>query len=160
MREAELSKQSLRLADAERRLTQRETKKAINDRRIALQKIPWLKEKIGWHTLTTATDEDYRIYPQHFVSLVTADASGNLKVGPFRYHLRPAWADETWDAKRGGSYNARRDSLKSVWKNQFGNTHGLLLIKRFWENVAPKNYRATPTLATHLSTKDNLIIQF
>ncbi len=159
-REDDLSKQSIRLAEAERRLKIRETKKATNDKRIALQKIPWLEEKISWHQQTKTRDEDYRIYPQNYVSLVYTDAAGNLKVGPFRYHMRPAWADEKWDAQRGGSYNARRDSLQSVWKNQFGKHHGLLTVKHFFENVTPARYRAKPQLAADLSKRDRIVIRF
>lgn len=159
-REEELAKQRKRLSEAEKKLQQRETKKALNDQRIANKKIPWLEDKIHWHKLTRATDSDYRIYPQHYVSLVYNDQSGNLVVGPSRYHLRPAWAPEKWDYQKAGSYNARRDSLKSVWKNQFGNKHGLLLVKRFWENVSPNKYRAKPKLSLQHSKQDNIVIKF
>ena len=159
-REQELSKQSQRLADAENKLKEKETKKALNDQRIASEKIPWLKEKIKWHQLTRAKDADYRIYPQHYLSMVYTDENGNRRVGPFRYHLRPAWADEKWDDQRGGSYNARRDSLTKAWKNQFGHQHGVLLVRRFWENVAPKDYKTQPKLTADLKQKDNIIIRF
>lgn len=160
LREAELVKQRGRLADAERRLKKRETKTAANDKRIASQKIPWLEDKIHWHQLTRPKEADSRIFPQHYVSMVYADTDGKLVVGPFRYHLRPAWANEKWDDERPNSYNARRDSLTTVWKNQFGKKHGVLLVKCFWENVAPNDYKAKPKLAADLRTKDNIIIQF
>lgn len=160
VREAELEKQRERLADAEEKLKQRETKKALNDQRIASNKIPWLEAKIHWHRLTRATDEDARVFPQHYVSMVYTDDDGNRVVGPFRYHLRPAWASEKWDFQRGGSYNARRDSLKKVWKNQFGSQHGLLLVKRFWENVSPSKYRAKPKLPPELIEQENIVIMF
>lgn len=91
--------------------------------------------------------------------MVYVDDAGDLIVGPFRYHLRPAWADETWDNKREGSYNARRDSLKKAWKNQFGSKHGVIQVKCFWENVTPGKYRATPKLGATLQKKDNVIIK-
>ena len=160
VREAELQKQRERLAEAEAKLRQRETKKALNDQRIASSKIPWLEARIHWHKLTRATDEDARVFPQHYLSMVYTDDDGNRVVGPFRYHLRPAWASEKWDFQRAGSYNARRDSLKKVWKNQFGSQHGLLLVKRFWENVAANKYSAKPKLPSELSEQENIVIMF
>lgn len=160
LREAELFKQSKRLADAERKLKDRETKKALNDQRIASNKIPWLKDKIAWHKLKRPTESDYRIFPQHWLSMVYTDAAGNLSVGPFRYHLRPAWADEGWGRKRDGSYNARRNSLSTVWKNQSGNNHGIILVKHFWENVSPGKYRAKPKLSAKYNKRDNIVIKF
>jgi putative SOS response-associated peptidase YedK len=47
-----------------------------------------------------------------------------------------------------------------VWKNQFGKQHGLLLIKRFWENVEPKNYRSKLKLVDADKKKDNIVIMF
>lgn len=160
VRESELLKQTTRLAEAEQKLKKKQTKKALNDRRIASQKIPWLKDKIAWHKSTRAKESDYRIFPQHWLSMVYPNDAGDLVVGPFRYHLRPAWADEKWDYQRDGSYNARRDSLKKAWANQFGSKHGLILVRKFWENVAPKNYNTKPKLTANLREKDNIVIKF
>lgn len=159
-REVELFKQTKRLAAAEKKLKEKETKTALNDQRIASNKIPWLKDKIKWHKLKTAKDGDYRVFPQHYLSMVYRDDAGNLQVGPFRYHLRPAWADATWDRKRDGSYNARRDSLKKAWRNQFGSKHGLILVKRFWENVSPDNYQAKPKLPASIAKHDNIVLEY
>ncbi|MDH3695298.1 MAG: SOS response-associated peptidase [Gammaproteobacteria bacterium] len=160
LREEELFKQSKRLADAERKLKDKETKKTLNDQRIASEKIPWLKDKIKWHKLKKAKDSDYRVFPQHYISMVYTDDAGNRRVGPFRYHLRPAFANEQWDYQRQGAYNARRDSLKKVWKNQFGNKHGIMQIKCFWENVDPNKYKSKPKLSNALKQKDNIILKF
>lgn len=160
VREEALFKQSTRLADAERKLKKKQTKTALNDQRIASQKIPWLKDKIKWHKLTRANASDFRIYPHHWVSMVYVDDAGNRRVGPFRYHLRPAWANEQWDYERDGSYNARRDALKKVWANQFGSKHGMINVRHFFENVALSRYQSKPTLPAALNGKDKVVIKF
>ncbi|WP_425521511.1 SOS response-associated peptidase family protein, partial [Xanthomonas phaseoli] len=40
-----------------------------------------------------------------------------------------------YDTKYPGTYNARRDNLQGFWREQFGYTHGLLVVGRFYENV-------------------------
>ena len=60
---------------------------------------------------------------------------GQLKILPMRYLLRPHGVDETWDKDRSGCYNARRDSLTTVWRTQLGVTHGVVMMERFYENV-------------------------
>ena len=32
--------------------------------------------------------------------------------------------------------NARRDNLEGFWKGQFGHTHGVMVVNRFYENVS------------------------
>ena len=60
--EAELFKQKKRLADAERKLNIKETKKAIEDRRIATYKITWHLDKIADLKRTTLKPNDSRIF--------------------------------------------------------------------------------------------------
>ena len=159
IRQQELFKQKTRLADTERKLAAKETKKALNDKRIASNKIPWLTDKIKWHETKKPVDNDYRIFPQHYVAMAYVNEDGERMVSAFRYHLRPTYADEKWDRQRDGAYNARRDSLRKAWKNQFGKQHGLLMVYRFWENIDPKNYKADK-LTGEDQAKENIVIMF
>ena len=68
------------------------------------------------------------------------DNNGATSACLSRYLLRPFFADESWDRKKGGSYNARRDKLSSSWRAQFGKNHALIIIDRFYENVSSKDY--------------------
>lgn len=134
--EQELFKQRKRLADAERTLQQRQTRKALDDQRIATQKVSQL---MGWladlRRRTPDAARDHRIYPgQHVPVMVWED--GRRVVKPMRYHCRPAGKPAFFDQKYPGLYNARRDNLQGFWKGQFGHTHGVVLVRRFYENVA------------------------
>ena len=59
--EVELFKQKKRLADAERKLKTKETKKALDDQRIASNKIKWHTKKIADLTRTELKASDSRI---------------------------------------------------------------------------------------------------
>jgi hypothetical protein len=61
----ELFKQRKRLADAERSLQAKSTKKALDDQRIATSKVDWALGKLVDLHRTETTDEDSRIFPQH-----------------------------------------------------------------------------------------------
>src|SRR5690606_6687332 len=64
--EQELFKQRKRLADAERILQSRTTKKALDDQRIATDKVEWLKSKLGDQRRAEAKERDRRIFPSLF----------------------------------------------------------------------------------------------
>src|SRR5690606_17914245 len=69
--EEELFKQKKRLADAERALASKPTKKAENDRRIAGNKIEKLLGDIKRHSTREILGEAERsIYPMHYFSIV------------------------------------------------------------------------------------------
>jgi putative SOS response-associated peptidase YedK len=53
-----------------------------------------------------------------------------------RYQCRPAGKPAAYDAKYPGCYNARRDNLEGFWKEQFGTSHGLIVVNAFYENVS------------------------
>ncbi len=139
--EKELFAQSKRLADAERTLLVKVTKKAQNDQRIATDKISKLKFKLGKLNSTELSESDSRIFPGQYAPLVI-DVKGERLVRPFRYLLRPRGQDPGFDRKFEGCYNARRDSLAEVfwWKAVYGRNHGILEIKSFWENVKQHDY--------------------
>jgi putative SOS response-associated peptidase YedK len=133
--EAELFKQKKRLADAERTLKVKDTKKAREDQRIAGNKIDWYVRKLAELRRPTPEAEDARIFPFWFAPVVVAEGA-ELVIRPMRYHCRPngkpAWYDKRYD----GLYNARRDSLQKFWKDLFGHRHAFMVVSSFFENVA------------------------
>lgn len=132
--EEELFKQRKRLADAERILQTKPTKKAQDDQRIATDKV---KQLMGRHAdlkRTDLRDRDSRIFPGWYVPVMIWE-DGKRVIKPMRYGCRPAGKPAFYDVKYPGTYNARRDNLQGFWKNQFGHTHGLIVVNAFYENV-------------------------
>lgn len=132
--QAEIFKQSRRLADAERALAKKETKKALTDIRVAPSKIKQLKRWLSDLNRTELTNEDSRIFPGTYCPVMIWE-NGERVVKPMRYRCRI----EGWTAKiekdYDGTYNARRDKLEKSWGNHFGIKHGLIVVTAFWENV-------------------------
>lgn len=56
-------------------------------------------------------------------------------IKPMRYQCRPAGKPAFYDTQYPGTYNARRDNLEGFWKGQFGVSHGIMVVSRFFENV-------------------------
>lgn len=133
--EEELFKQRARLADAERKLNVKETKSALESKRIASDKVSrslvWLADL----KRTDLKDRDSRIYPGHYAPVMVMEA-GKRVIKPMRYQCRPAGKPAIYDTKYPGTYNARRDNLEGFWKNQFGHSHGIMMATAFYENVA------------------------
>jgi putative SOS response-associated peptidase YedK len=132
--EQELFKQRTRLADAERKLAVKETKAAAESKRIATDKVEALKRKLDDLRRTEPKDRDARIFPGIYAPVIVSEG-GKLVVKPMRYQCRPAGKPAFYDIKYPGTYNARRDNLEGFWKGQFGHTHGLMIVKTFYENV-------------------------
>jgi len=135
----ELAKQEARLAAAEAKLAVKVTKTALNDQRIAGNKIKQMTRWIEDAKRTShkpATDD--RIFPFWYAPVLLIE-NGKPIVRPMRYLCRPqgmdATTDYTKDGKVSGKYNARRDNLTKFWRKQFGHTHGLMLAETFYENV-------------------------
>ena len=133
--EQEIFKQRKRLADAERTLATKTTKKALEDRRIATDKVAWALDKLSALRRTTLVDEDARIFPGWYAPVLVSEG-GRRVVKPMRYQCRPAGTPAFYDTKFPGTYNARRDSLEKFWRGQFGHTHGIVVVDAFYENVA------------------------
>ncbi len=133
--ETALFAQKKRLADAERLLATRTTKKALEDKRIATTKIAWHLAKLADLGRTEPVEEDSRIFPMWYAPVVIQE-EGRRVIRPMRYHCRPNGKPESYDKQYDGLYNARRDSLDGFWRNLFGKRHGLLIAKSFYENVA------------------------
>jgi putative SOS response-associated peptidase YedK len=132
--EQELFKQKKRLADAERTLQTKTTKKATEDKRIATDKIEWAKDKMARLRSTVLDAEDARIFPGWYAPVMIVE-DGKYVVKPMRYQCRVAGAASFTEVKFPGTYNARRDNLEGYWRKQFGYTHGIMIANAFYENV-------------------------
>ncbi len=127
-------KQKKRVADAERALKTRETKKALEDVRIGTDRIGKAQTALDDLKRKTPKPRDSRIFPGMQVSVIVQDGDRRV-IRPMRYGCRPAGKPAFYDRKFPGTYNARRDNLEGFWKAQFGHTHALMLATRFYENV-------------------------
>lgn len=133
--EQDIFKQKKRLADAERTLQTKTTKKALEDQRIAGEKIEWSLGKLADIRRSELSGEDSRIFPGWYAPVMIME-NGERVVKPMRYQCRPAGKPAFNDVKFPGTYNARRDSLESYWKGVFGYSHGIMVASAFYENVA------------------------
>ena len=131
----DLFKQRKRLADAERSLQGKITKKAQEDQRIATAKIDQALARLARLKRTELGESDARIYPGWWAPVLVIE-DGEAVIRPMRYQCRPAGKPAFYDTKYPGTYNARRDNLQGFWKQQFGQTHGLMIVSAFFENVA------------------------
>ena len=131
----EMFKQKKRLADAQRVLKAKPTRKAQEGQRIAMQKIDWAMGKLNDLRRTQIKDKDSRIFPGWYAPVMMREG-GEKVLKPMRYQCRPAGKPAFYDTKYPGTYNARRDNLEGFWKNQFGHTHGLMVVSTFYENVS------------------------
>lgn len=133
--EQEMFKQRKRLADAERVLRTRTTRKALDDQRIATEKVGWLLGKLADLRRSEPKPRDSRIFPGHYAPVMVRE-NGRRVVKPMRYQCRPAGKPASYDRRYPGTYNARRDNLEGFWKGQFGLTHGIMVVNAFYENVS------------------------
>jgi hypothetical protein len=133
--ETALFAQKKRLADAERSLATKETKKALEDKRIASNKIDWHLKKLAALKRTELKPSDSRIFPFWYAPLIVME-NGKRVIKPMRYHCRPNGKPASYDKRYDGLYNARRDNLEGFWKALFGVRHGVLVVTSFFENVS------------------------
>jgi putative SOS response-associated peptidase YedK len=153
----ELFKQKRRRADAERTLAMKPTKAAAQSQRIATGKIEWALGKLGELTSPALTDEDSRIFP-FWHAPVLVQREGQLVLTPMRYHCRPSGKPALYDTKYPGCYNARRDNLEGFWKEQFGVSHAVLVLRGFYENVARHDFERRALAPGE--KPENLILNF
>jgi len=123
-----------RIADGERALKTKVTKKAQEDVRIGTNKLKQARRKLDDLKRSESEPDDGRIFPGWYAPVVMVE-DGKRIVRPMRYQCRPEGKPEFYDTKYPGTYNARRDNLEGFWKGQFGHTHGLTVVKKFYENV-------------------------
>lgn len=132
----ELTAQRERLAKAEAVLASpKPTKKAAEDKRIAGNRIAAAERNLRALQRRELEDDDSRIYPGTYAP-VLIERDGERLVVPMRYQCRmPGW-NAAVERKYPGTYNARRDKLEESWGQLFGYRHGILIVTRFYENVA------------------------
>lgn len=133
--EADLFAQRRRLADAERSLAVKLSKKAGEDQRIAGNKIERALARLDDLKRIEQRDRDDRVYAGSYCPVMVRDASGQLVVRPMRYQCRPAGMPAAVDKRYPGLYNARRDNLTAFWKNVYANTHAIVVVEAFLEHV-------------------------
>ncbi|MEJ2106488.1 MAG: SOS response-associated peptidase family protein [Acidiferrobacteraceae bacterium] len=133
--QADLFKQKKRLADAERSLKTKETKKALEDQRIASNKIERYVARLADAERKQLKPEDSRIFPFWYVPVMVME-DGEYVIKPMRYHCRMNGKPASYDKRYPGLYNARRDNLDGYWKGVFGTHHAIALVSSFFENVA------------------------
>jgi putative SOS response-associated peptidase YedK len=132
--EREVFAQKKRLADADRTLAAKPTKAAAESKRIATNKIESALTRLERIKATKPHVAEARIFPMHYAPIVVQDGARRF-MRLARYHCRKPNESEFVDRKLPGLYNARRDSLGKYWKDQFGATHGVMLVESFFENV-------------------------
>ena len=132
--EQELFAQRRRLADAQRKLQVKETKSALNEQRIASSKVEAILEKLALLKGTQPHPDDNRIFPLTHAPVVIGHGSRRV-LRLARYHLRQRGKPASVDRQFPGLYNARRDNIENFWRREFGNTHALMIVDSFFENV-------------------------
>ncbi|WP_329955471.1 SOS response-associated peptidase family protein [Dyella choica] len=135
--EAELAAQEQRHAKAESVLASpKPTKKAVEDKRIASNKIKAARRNLDDLRRQSPDPKDSRIYPGSFAPVMIRDPKALARtVVPMRYQCRlPGWT-EAIERKYPGTYNARRDKLEETWFQLFGHQHGIMIVSKFYENV-------------------------
>ena len=152
-----LFRQRKRLVDAERTLQTKSTKKALDDQRIASNKIDWAKSKLADLRRIVPEDRDRRIFPGVYAPVMVMER-GKRVIKPMRYQCRPAGKPAFYDTKYPGTYNARRDNLEGFWKGQFGHTHGVIVCDAFYENVS--RHKVEGREIAHGETEENVVLEF
>src|SRR5690348_7615980 len=133
--ESELFAQKKRLADAERALQTKVTKKAQNEQRIARNKMEAAQRSLADLQRNERLPRDSRIFPGQYATVMILQ-DGQRTLVPMRYQCRlPGW-NEAMERKYSGTYNARRDNLEKTWAKLFGHRHGIMVVTRFYENVS------------------------
>jgi len=155
--EQEVFKQRKRLADAERTLQAKATKAALESKRIATDKAAWALGKLADLRRTELNGEDSRIFPGWYAPVMVIE-NGKRVLKPMRYQCRLAGKPAFYDLKFPGTYNARRDSLGRLWKEQFGVTHGILVANAFFENVS--RHRMEGRELAPGEKEENIILEF
>ena len=128
-----MAEQEARLQRAREKLAVRETKAALNDVRVATNKIAQFNSRLQDLAREEPKPRDARIWPGEYCSVALVDGARLLR--PMRYQCRmPGWTAET-EKQYPGTYNARRDNLETSWKRLFGRQHALMVVERFYESV-------------------------
>lgn len=152
-----LFQQRKRLADAERTLRGKSTKKARDDQRIATAKIARARDRLADLRRPAPEDRDRRIFPGMYAPVMVME-QGRRTIKPMRYQCRPAGKPAAYDMRYPGTYNARRDNLEGFWKGQFGRSHGVIVCDAFYENVS--RHKAEGRALADGETEQNVVLEF
>jgi putative SOS response-associated peptidase YedK len=155
--EQELFAQKRRLADAERSLASKDTKKARESARIATTKIETHMRWLSDLRRTELIDEDSRIFPMT-IAPVVAMMGGQRRVMPMRYTCRLAGKPADYDFRYPGTYNARRDNLTGFWGTVYGRHHAVMVVDEFFENVSLHLYQKRDLAPGEKET--NVVLRF
>ncbi|TXH72634.1 MAG: hypothetical protein E6Q88_06065 [Lysobacteraceae bacterium] len=155
--EQSLFSQRKRLATAERSLRTKMTRKALNDQRIASNKIEWAKGKLTDLKRIAAEPRDARIFPGGYAPVMVMER-GERVIKPMRYQCRPAGKPAVYDTRYPGTYNARRDNLEGFWRGQFGHSHGIVIVDAFYENVSRHKVEGRDLVENE--REENLVLEF
>ena len=153
----ELFAQRKRLADAERALQTKETKAAAESRRIATDKIQRATDRLADLHRTEPKPRDSRIFPATYAPVMVVE-DGQRVIKPMRYQCRLAGKPAEYDRKYPGTYNARRDNLEGFWRQQFGFSHGLMVVNAFYENVNRHDFERRELAPGEIA--ENLVLKF
>lgn len=126
--------QTQRLAAANSKLTIKPTKTAANDKRVATSKIEDFTRKLDSVNRYDVKASDERIFDMDYAGVIVM-RGGQRLLSPMRYRCRREGRPASDDEKYPGCYNARIDNIDRFWRNQFGQTHCLVIVESFWERV-------------------------
>jgi len=150
--ESEIFNQGKRLADAQRALKSKETKRAHGEERIARTKIDAALSRLSELRRTEVLDRDERIFPMYHVPIVLQEDDRRW-IRPMRYTCRLAGKPANYDVRYPGTYNARRENLRGFWKDAYGRRHAILVITSFFENVTSAVYEKRRNIVLHFDPR-------
>ena len=133
--EQEIFAQRKRFNDAERKLAEKETKAALESKRIAAKKVEQALARLADLKRSEPKEKDARIFPGVYAPVIVSE-NGRRIIKPMRYQCRVEGKPASYDRQYPGTYNARRDNLEGFWKNTFGLRHGVIIATAFFEHVA------------------------
>ena len=146
-----------RLGRANQKRELKVTKAIEKEKGIAERKIKKITEKLALLKSPASLESEARLFAFNWAPVIVCE-NGKRLIVPMRYHLRPKGADEDFDRKFPGCYNARLDNLQGFWKKQFGSKHALLVVTSFFENVKKHDYERRPLAPGE--AEENMVLQF
>lgn len=148
----EVFKQRKRVADAQRSLLVKETKKAREDVRIGTKKVEEDLERLANLHRIKPRETDAQIFPKYHAPVILEDG-GKRWIRPMRYLCRLPGHPPSFDVKYKGCYNARRDNLRGFWSPAFGSRHAIMVVSSFFENVDTHVYEKRELAPGEKATK-------
>ncbi len=116
-------KEEARIAEAQRKLAKRDSESQRKELKVATNNIEKFRQLIA--DLGSPPSDRYGMVSSNIYAPVILTEQGRRLIRPMRYLCRLEGASPSWDEKYPGTYNARRDSLKSVWRNVYRKRHAI-----------------------------------